>query len=50
MDGNKTNNSMENLRLYIKGKNQPGSGIGYGTYYHEWQTALAEIRRLNRSR
>lgn len=48
MDGHKTNNNPLNLRLYVKGKNQPGSGIGYGTYYHEWQMALAEIERLKK--
>jgi len=46
MDGNKLNNDPANLRLYIRGKNQPGETSGYGTYYHEWQTALAEIKRL----
>lgn len=46
MDGDKTNNDISNLRLYIKGKQQPGSSNGYGTYYHEWQMALAELKRL----
>jgi hypothetical protein len=46
MDGNKTNNEISNLRIYIKGKNHPGSIYGYGTYYHEWQMALARIREL----
>lgn len=46
MDGNKLNNDPINLRLYIRGKNQPGETSGYGTYYHEWQLALAEIERL----
>lgn len=45
-DGVKTNNAIENLRLYIRGKNHEGSSNGYGTYYHEWQTALRQIRRL----
>jgi hypothetical protein len=49
MDGNKTNNKLENLRLYRKGKNDPGSTCGHGTYYHEWQMALAEIDRLKRT-
>lgn len=46
MDGNRSNNAIENLRIYVRGKNQPGSAPGHGTYYHEWQMALAEIRRL----
>jgi hypothetical protein len=46
MDGNRGNNTIDNLRLYVRGKNQPGSAPGYGTYYHEWQMALAEIKRL----
>ena len=46
MDGNKTNNAIENLRIYIRGKQQPGSHNGYGTYYHEWQMALREIELL----
>ena len=47
-DGNRDNNALHNLRLYIRGKNQPGS-VGYGTYYHEWQMAEAEIKRLKKS-
>lgn len=46
MDGEKTNNDISNLRLYVRGKNMPGSGCGFGTYYHEWQMALAELRRI----
>lgn len=46
MDGNKLNNSPDNLRLYIRGKNQPGETSGYGTYYDEWQRALSEIEIL----
>lgn len=46
MDGNKANNAIGNLRLYVMGKQQPGSTIGYGTYYHEWQMALARIQDL----
>jgi len=46
MDGVKTNNNIENLRIYLRGKNQPGSHNGYGTYYHEWQLALARVREL----
>ena len=45
-DGVKTNNDSANLRLYRRGKNDDGSGCGYGTYYDEWQRAEAEIRRL----
>lgn len=46
MDGNKLNNDPANLRLYVRGKNQPGETSGYGTYYDEWQRAEAEIVRL----
>lgn len=46
MDGNKQNNDISNLRIYIKGKNQPGSHNGNGTYYHEWQAALARVSEL----
>jgi hypothetical protein len=46
MDGIKTNNDPSNLRLYIRGRNMPGETSGYGTYYHEWQMALARIRDL----
>lgn len=46
MDGDKTNNAVENLRIYIRGANQPGSTNAAGTYYHEWQMALAEVRQL----
>lgn len=46
MDGNKSNNEVSNLRIYLRGKNQPGSLPGYGTYYHEWQVAEKEILRL----
>lgn len=46
MDGEKTNNSLENLRLYVRGKQQPGSCPGYGTYYHEWQMAEKRLRDL----
>jgi hypothetical protein len=45
-DGDRSNNVLSNLRLYLKGKQQPGSCPGYGTYYHEWQLALARIRDL----
>lgn len=46
MNGDKTDNSISNLRLYIKGMQQPGSTYGYGTYYHEWQSALSIIAEL----
>lgn len=46
MDGDKTNNAIENLRLYVRGKQQPGSAPGHGTYYHEWQMALRRIKEL----
>lgn len=45
-DGDKQNNDLDNLRVYIKGKNQEGSCPGYGTYYDEWQHAEAELRLL----
>jgi hypothetical protein len=46
MDGNKTNNDPANLRIYVVGKNQPGSLNGHGTYYHEWQMAECRNRLL----
>ena len=46
MDGVKGNNAVDNLRIYVRGKQQPGSTNGYGTYYHEWQMALLEIEQL----
>jgi hypothetical protein len=46
MDGNKKNNKIENLRIYIVGKQQPGSCPAHGTYYDEWQQALARVREL----
>jgi hypothetical protein len=45
-DGNKQNNHPENLRIYVRGKNMPGDTCGYGTFYHEWQLALTQIRDL----
>jgi hypothetical protein len=46
MNGNKTDNRIENLRLYVRGKQQPGSAPGHGTYYHEWQMALRRVEQL----
>lgn len=46
MDGNKQNNNLDNLRIYIKGKNQEGSSPGYGTYYDEWQRAEALVSKI----
>jgi hypothetical protein len=46
MDGNKRNNKIENLRIYIVGKQAPGSCPAHGTYYDEWQKALARIKEL----
>lgn len=46
MDGDKTNNDPSNLRLYRRGRNEPGDIPGFGTFYHEWQLAETEIRRL----
>lgn len=45
-NGVKSDNEIDNLRLYIRGKQQPGSSNGYGTYYHEWQMALKQVRDL----
>lgn len=45
-DGGKTNNDPKNLRIYLRGKQQPGSCPGYGTYYDEWQRAEARVREL----
>lgn len=44
MDGNKQNNAVDNLRIYVRGKQQPGSCPAHGTYYHEWQMALKRLR------
>lgn len=46
MNGIKTDNRIENLRLYVRGKQEPGSAPGYGTYYHEWQMAERRVREL----
>jgi hypothetical protein len=45
-DGNKQNNALHNLRLYVMKRNDPGNTPGHGTYYHEWQMALARIKEL----
>lgn len=45
-DGDKLNNDPSNLRIYLRGKNMPGNTSGYGTFYHEWQMALARIHEL----
>lgn len=46
MNGIKTDNAVGNLRIYRKGKNDPGSHCGYGTFYHELQVALARVKEL----
>lgn len=46
MNGQKHDNRPANLRLYVRGKQQPGSCPGHGTYYDEWQQALARVREL----
>jgi hypothetical protein len=44
--GRKGDNRIERLRLYVRGKQQPGSAPGHGTYYHEWQMAERRIREI----
>lgn len=46
MNGHKDDNRIENLRIYVRGKQQPGSCPGHGTYYHEWQMALRRVQEL----
>jgi hypothetical protein len=46
MNGIRDDNKIENLRIYLFGKQQPGSSRGYGTYYHEWQMAERRIELL----
>lgn len=46
MNGVRHDNRAENLRLYVRGRNEPGSCPGSGTYYHEWQMADARVRKL----
>ena len=48
MNGNKTDNNIDNLRIYVRGKQQPGSCPGHGTYYHEWQNAERTINLLKK--
>lgn len=46
MNGVHSDNRVENLRLYVRGKQQPGSCPGHGTYYHELQMAERRIKQL----
>lgn len=46
MNGDKADNRIENLRIYIRGKQHPGSHSGYGVFYDEWQKAEARVRFL----
>lgn len=57
MNGDKTDNRLANLRVYVRGQQEPGSCPGYGTYYNEWQREKRradklqrEVRRLMRDR
>lgn len=45
-DGHHDHNEIDNLRLYVRGKQQPGSAPGHGTYYHEWQMAQRRVQEL----
>lgn len=45
-NGQKLDNDIDNLRLYITNQNDPGSCPGSGVYYDEWQRAEAQVRRL----
>lgn len=40
-DGNKLNNALPNLQLFVKGHHS-----GHGAYYQKWQEALTEIKHL----
>lgn len=42
-NGDRMDNRFSNLRLYIRGHEHPP---GYGSFYQEWQEALAEIDHL----
>jgi len=42
LDGNKSNNRFENLRLFTTAQHH----AGFGNYYQEWQEALSRIRAL----
>lgn len=48
INGVKTDNRIENLRLYIRGAvNENGvHNAGYGDFYQHWQEALSETKRL----
>ena len=46
LNGNKIDNDIKNLRLYVRGRQEPGSCPGYGTYYHEWQMAERLVREM----
>lgn len=48
INGDRSDNELENLRIYVKGLNEPGSCPGAGVYYHEWQMALAKIAELEK--
>jgi hypothetical protein len=47
MNGEKTDNRLENLRIYLRGQQEPGSCPGYGTYYDEWQREKRRADRLH---
>lgn len=46
-NGIKEDNWLENLRLFVTGK-FPGHHSGHGSYYQEWQEALAENARFKK--
>lgn len=48
MNGDKTDNRAENLRLYRVGRNDRGDTPGWGTFYDEWQRAEARVRELEK--
>lgn len=43
-NGDKTDNRIENLQLFIRGNGSHHAG--YGDYYQQWQEALSEIEEL----